>query len=202
VETAAETLEETDPKIQVSLIKDLTPEDASDIIEEMSLNEAADLLADLPKHQAEGILSEMEQDIADDVKELLALPEETAGGLMTTAFLSYSPTLTVGEALDAIRREAEDMDFAYYVYVLDENEHLLGMMSLRELMVSPLEGKLEDLMDTRIVSVNIDEDKKEIVNMFAKYGVMAIPVIDNEDRMMGVIIFRNILEIIAPHLGK
>ena len=144
----------------------------------------------------------MEQDIADDVKELLALPEETAGGLMTTAFLSYSPTLTVGEALDAIRREAEDMDFAYYVYVLDENEHLLGMMSLRELMVSPLEGKLEDLMDTRIVSVNIDEDKKEIVNMFAKYGVMAIPVIDNEDRMMGVIIFRNILEIIAPHLGK
>jgi Mg/Co/Ni transporter MgtE len=85
---------------------------------------------------------------------------------------------------------------------LDENEHLLGMMSLRELLISPLEGKLEDLMDTRIVSVNIDEDKKEIVNMFAKYGVMAIPVIDDDDRMMGVIIFRNILEIIAPHLGK
>jgi magnesium transporter len=202
VETAAETLEETDPKIQVSLITELKPEEASDIIEEMSLNEAADLLADLPKHQAEGILSEMEQDIADDVKELLALPEEKAGGLMTTAFLSYPPTLTVGEAIEAIRREAEDMDFAYYVYVLDENEHLLGMMSLRELLISPLEGKLEDLMDTRIVSVNIEEDKKEIATMFAKYGVMAIPVIDDDDRMMGVIIFRNILEIIAPHLGK
>jgi len=202
VETAAETLEETDPKIQVSIIKELNPEQASDIIEEMSLNEAADLLADLPKHQAEGILSEMEQDIAEDVKELLALPEEKAGGLMTTAFLSYPPTMTAGETIEAIRREAEDMDFAYYIYVIDENEHLLGMMSLRELLVSPLDGKLEDLMDTRIVSVNIEEDKKEIATLFAKYGVMAIPVVDEDDRMMGVIIFRNILEIIAPHLGK
>jgi len=202
IETAAETLEETDPKIQVSLIKELKPEDASDIIEEMSLNEAADLLADLPRHQAEGILSEMEQDIAEDVKELLALPEEKAGGLMTTAFLSYPPTLTVGEALENIHREAEDMDFAYYIYVTDAEEHLLGMMSLRELLVSPVDGKLEDYMDTRIVSVNIEEDEKEIATMFAKYGVMAIPVVDDDDRMMGVIIFRNILEIIAPHLGK
>jgi len=202
VETAAETLEETDPRIQVSIIKELKPEQASDIIEEMSLNEAADLLADLPRHQAEGILSEMEQDFAEDVKELLALPEEKAGGLMTTAFLSYPPTLTVGEAIEAIRREAEDMDFAYYIYVVDENEHLLGMMSLRELLVSPLDGKLEDMMDTRIVSVTIDEHRKEIANLFAKYGIMAIPVVDDDDRMMGVIIFRNILEIIAPHLGK
>jgi CBS domain-containing protein/sporulation protein YlmC with PRC-barrel domain len=202
VETAAETLEETDPRIQVSIIKELKPEQASDIIEEMSLNEAADLLADLPRHQAEGILSEMEQDIAEDVKELLALPEEKAGGLMTTAFLSYPPTLTVGEAIEAIHREAEDMDFAYYIYVVDENEHLLGMMSLRELLVSPLDGKLEDMMDTRIVSVTIEEDRKEIANLFAKYGIMAIPVVDDDDRMMGVIIFRNILEIIAPHLGK
>ncbi|MBN1547641.1 MAG: magnesium transporter [Syntrophaceae bacterium] len=202
VETAAETLEETDPKIQVSIIKELKPEQASDILEEMSLNEAADLLADLPKHQAEGILSEMEQDIAEDVKELLALPEEKAGGLMTTAYLSYPPTMTAGEAIEAIRREAEDMDFAYYVYVTDAEEHLLGMLSLRELLVAPVDGKLEDLMDTRIVSVNIEEDQKEIADLFAKYGVMAIPVVDEDDRMMGVIIFRNILEIIAPHLGK
>ena len=202
VETAAETLEETDPKIQVSLIEDMDAAEASDIIEEMSLSEAADLLGDLSKEKAEVILKEMEQDIADDVKELLALPEEKAGGLMTTAFLSYPPTLTAGEAIEAIRREAEDMDFAYYVYVVDENERLMGMMSLRELLVSPLDGRLEDLMDTRIVSVNIEEDKKEIANLFAKYGVMAIPVIDDDERMMGVIIFRNILEIIAPHLGK
>jgi Mg/Co/Ni transporter MgtE len=202
VETAAETLEETDPKIQVSIIKGLKPEQASDIIEEMSLNEAADLLADLPRHQAEGILSEMEQDIAEDVKELLALPEEKAGGLMTTAFFSYPPTLTAGEAIEAIRREAEDMDFAYYIYVVDENEHLLGIMSLRDLLMSPHDGKLNDLMETRIISVTIEENKKEIVNLFAKYGIMAIPVVDDDDRMMGVIIFRNILEIIAPHLGK
>ena len=202
VETAAETLEETDPKIQVSLIKEMKPEEASDIIEEMSLNEAADLLADLPKQQAEGILKEMEQDIAEDVKELLAHPEEKAGGLMTTAFLSYRLRSRSVRSSQAIRQEAEDMDFIYYIYVLDENEHLLGMMSLRELLVAPLEGKLEDLMDTRIVSVEHRGGQEGDRDLFAKYGVMAIPVIDDEDRIMGVIIFRNILEIIAPHLGK
>jgi magnesium transporter len=202
IETAAETLEETDPEIQVSLIEDMEVSKASDIIEEMSLSEAADLLGDLPKDKAEDILMEMEKDIAEDVKELLSHPEEKAGGLMTTSFLCFTPTVTAGEALEHIRKEAEDMDFVYYLYVVDEYEHLLGMLSLRELLVASPETALSDLMDTRVVSVSIDEEKEKIAEQFAKYGIMAIPVVDEADVIQGVIIFKNLLDVVAPHLGK
>ncbi len=202
VETAAETLEETDPKIQVSLIEDMEVSEASDIIEEMSLSEAADLLGDLSKEKAEDILMEMEKDIAEDVKELLSHPEETAGGLMTTSFLCFKPQVSADEALERIRKEAEDMDFVYYLYVVDDDEHLLGMLSLRELLVAGPETPLSELMDTRVVSVSLDEDKETIAEHFAKYGIMAIPVVDESDVIQGVIIFKNLLDVVAPHLGK
>jgi magnesium transporter len=202
VETAAETLEETDPKIQVSLIEDLDASDASDIIEEMSLSEAADLIQDLPKDTAEDILNEMEQESADDIKELLVHPEETAGGLMTTAFLSFTPSVTAGETINAIREGAEDMDLIYYAYVTDEDSRLLGVVSLRDLLLAEPETPLAEIMDTRVVAVSLDEEKDQIASHFAKYGMMAIPVIDEENRIKGAIIFKNLLDIIAPHLGQ
>lgn len=202
VETAAETLEETDPKIQVSLIEELSTESASDIIEEMSLSEAADLLGDLPKEKVERILREMEQDTAEDMKELLAHPEENAGGLMTTSFPSFTPEVTAGEAMERIRLEAEDMDLLYYIYVLDSEERLLGVFTLRDLLMASPETALSEIMDKRVVSVNIEDDKDRIADDFAKYGVMAMPVVDDEDRLKGVILFKNLLEVVAPKLGR
>jgi magnesium transporter len=200
VETAAEALEETDPKIQVSLIKDMEVGDASDIIEEMSLSEAADLIGDLPKDKAEDILMEMEKDIAEDVKELMSHPEETAGGLMTTSFLCFSPAMTAGEALEKLRKEAEDMDFVYYLYVVDHEDHLLGMLSLRTLLVASPEIILSELMDTRVITVSVEDDKEAIAEHFVKYGVMAIPVVDETNKIEGVVIFKNLLELVAPQL--
>ncbi len=202
VETAAETLEETDPKIQVSLIEELSTENASDIIEEMSLSEAADLLGDLPKDKVEGILKEMEKETAEDMKELLAHPEEMAGGLMTTSYLSFAPIVTAGEAMAQIRHEAEDMDLIYYLYVVDGEEHILGVLSLRDLLVAPPATVLSELMDTRVVAVNIAERKERIADDFAKYGMMAMPVVDDEDHLKGVILFKNLLEVVAPKLGR
>ncbi len=202
VETAAETLEETDPKIQVSLINDLNSEKASDIIEEMSLSEAADLIGDLPRAKAEGILKEMEKDIADDVKELLAHPEREAGGMMTTSYLSFSPQTTVREALEKFREEAANVDLVYYVYVTDEDAHLLGVISLRDLLLAEAQQKLADIMDERVVSVGLDDKDETIAEQFAKYAVTAIPVVDENNRMQGTIIFKNLLEVIAPQLGK
>ena len=121
---------------------------------------------------------------------------------MTSAVLHFLPSATVDEVIATIRHEAEDMDFIYYVYVVDEDERLLGMISLKELLVAPGEGLLSDLMDDRVVSVQIDEDKDEIADLFAKYGLMAIPVVDDGDRIKGVILFKNLLEVVAPHLGK
>jgi len=201
-ETAAEILEETNPKIQVSLIEDMEPAEASDIIEEMSLSEAADLLGDLPKEKAEDIFREMEEDFAEDVRELLVHPEEKAGGLMTTSFLSFPPSVTAGEAMDFVRREAEDVDLVYYLYVIDEEEHLLGVISLRDLLTAPSHAGLSELMHTRVVSVGLNEKKEQIADHFAKYGLLAIPVVDETNRIKGVIIFKNLLEVVAPQLGK
>lgn len=202
VETAAETLEETDPKIQVSLIQGLDMANASDIIEEMSLSEATDLLGDLPRDKAEGILKAMEKDVAEDVKELLAHPEEKAGGLMTTSFLSFAPERTAGEAMETIRREAEEMDLIYYLYIVDPEDHILGVLSLRELIVAAPEKALSELMDTRVVAVNIEEQKNSIADDFAKYGILAMPVVDDNNRLEGVILFKNLLEVVLPKLGR
>jgi len=202
VETAAEALEETDPKVQVSLINDLNTAEASDIIEEMSLSEAADLLGDLPKAKAEGILKEMEKEIADDVKELLTHPEREAGGMMTTSYLSFRPSTTVREALEKFRQEAEDIDLVYYVYVTDEEDLLLGVISLRDLILADSDKRLEEIMDDRVISVKLDDKDDTIAENFAKYAVTAIPVVDENDRMQGTILFKNLLDVVAPHLGK
>jgi CBS domain-containing protein/sporulation protein YlmC with PRC-barrel domain len=202
VETAAETLEETDPKIQVSLINDLNTSEASDIIEEMSLSEAADLLGDLPKAKAEGILREMEQEIAEDVKELLAHPEREAGGMMTTSYLSFRPQTTVREAMEAFRREAADVDLVYYIYVTDDEERLLGVITLRDLVLADSGKKLVEIMDERVISLKLDDKDDTIAENFAKYAVTAIPVVDENERMQGTIIFKNLLDVVAPHLGK
>jgi Mg/Co/Ni transporter MgtE len=168
----------------------------------MSLSEAADLLGDLPKAKAEGILKEMEKDIADDVKELLAHPEREAGGMMTTSYLSFRPTTTAGEALEKFRREAADVDLVYYVYVTDDEERLLGVISLRDLILADTASILRDIMDDRVISVKLDDKDNMIAEQFAKYAVTAIPVVDDDERMQGTIIFKNLLEVVAPHLGK
>jgi magnesium transporter len=202
VETAAEALEETDPKIQVRLIENLNPAKASDIIEEMSPSEAADLLGDLPKEKAEGILKEMEKEIAEDVKELLEHPEEKAGGLMTSAFATLPPRATAREALELLRLEADNLDVIDYFYVADAEEHLLGVISLRDLLIASPQTRAEDMMDPRVVNVGLEDEKEEIASRFAKYGLKAIPVVDEENHIKGVIPFKSLLEVVAPELGK
>lgn len=202
VGTAAEMLEETDPKIQVRLIEDLNPSRASDIIEEMSTSEAADLLGDLPKDKAEGILKEMEKEVAEDVKELLVHPEEKAGGLMTSSFPCLPPSATAGEAINMIRVQSEELDLIYYLYVADEEGHLLGVISLRELLGAAPQNRLADLMIPRIICVSLESEKDQIADLFAKYGLKALPVVDEANRIKGVITFKSLLEVVAPHLGK
>ncbi|MBI4495624.1 MAG: magnesium transporter [Deltaproteobacteria bacterium] len=202
VETAAEALEEADPKVQVRLIESVNPALASDILEEMSPSEAADLLGDLPKEKAEGLLREMEQEIAEDVKELLVHPEEKAGGLMTTSFPALPPQTTAQEALEYLRREAENLDLIYYLYVTGPDDRLLGVVNLRELLTNDPKVRLADIMSSRVISVDLEGEKEEITDRFAKYGFKAIPVVDERQRIKGVIPFRNLLEAVAPNLGK
>ena len=200
-ETAAEALEEIDPKIQKALIETIPVEKASDIVEEMSPSDAVDLLADLTEERAEEILEGMEQEKAEDLRELLVHPDETAGGLMTTAYLSLTPEVTVETAISRLRQEAPNLDIIDYIYVVDVEEVLQGVISIRDLLTAQSHQTLSELQPPRVVSVKLDEDQNEVVEAFAKYGFRALPVVDEENHLRGIIGFRSVLDVLAPDAG-
>jgi Mg/Co/Ni transporter MgtE len=176
-------------------------EKASDIVEEMSPSDAADLLGDLPEEKAEEILGGMEQEKAEDLRELLVHPVETAGGLMTTAYLSLPPEMAVEQAIARLRTEAPNLDIIDYIYVVDEEEVLLGVVSIRDLLTAQSHHHLSEILPARVVKVNLGEDQKEVVEAFAKYGFRALPVVDEGDHLKGVIGIRSVLEVLAPDAG-
>ena len=201
-ETAADALEEIDdPKIQKALIETISVEKASDIVEEMSPSDAADLLADLPKERANEILEGMEEEKAEDLRELLVHPEKTAGGLMTTAYLSLTPEVTVEAAIARLRGDAPNLDIIDYIYVVDEAEVLLGVASIRNLLTAQTQQRLSNSQSPRLVTVKPDASENEVVEAFAKYGFRALPVVDENNHLKGVISFRSVLEVLAPDSG-
>jgi len=200
-ETAADVLEEADPQVQRTLIDAVSGEQAADILEAMSPTDATDLLQDLSEPAAEKLLTSMEQEAAEDIRELLSHDENTAGGLMTTAFLALSPDTTVQQALLSLKREARDLDVFGYVYVVDDEEKLLGVVSLKELMEAEPEAPLGEIMSSRVVTVETGEDQMEVARAFAKYGFRALPVLDEEEKLAGVVHFDRIMEVVAPKLG-
>jgi Mg/Co/Ni transporter MgtE len=179
----------------------VTAEKASDIVEEMSLSDAVDLLADLPEERAEEILEGMEHEKAEDLRELLVHSDETAGGLMTTAFLSLNPGVTVETAIARLRAEAPNLDIIDYIYVVDEEEILQGVVSIRDLLTAQSHQLLSEIQTPRVVSVKPDEDQNEVVEAFAKYGFRALPVLDEQNHLKGVIGFRSVLDVLAPEAG-
>jgi Mg/Co/Ni transporter MgtE len=201
IEVAADVLEESDPKVQVQLIQQMTAEKASDVLEQMSPSEATDLLQELEEPHAQSLLQEMEPEAAQDVRCLLTHDEETAGGMMTPSFFSQPPQATVEQALEALRREAGDLDVIYYIYVEDSQGQLVGAVNLRELLTSDPQSSLESIMVRRVVTAALDDKKSDIADLFAKYGLRALPVVDKEGRIHGVIRFKSLLEAVAPHLG-
>jgi magnesium transporter len=201
IDVAAEVLEEADPRVQVQLIQQMTAEKASDVLEQMSPSEATDLLQELEEPHAQSLLQEMEPEAAQDVRSLLTHDEETAGGMMTTSFFSQPPEATIGQALEALRREAGDLDVIYYIYIEDHRGRLIGAVNLRELLTSDPRAPLETIMVGRLVTAALDDEKSDIADLFAKYGLRALPVVDQEGRIHGVIRFKSLLEAVAPHLG-
>lgn len=198
VETAAETLAEADPAVQVSIVESLDEERAADILEEMEPDEAADVLGDLSADRREEILSEMEAEEREDVEELLEYGDETAGGLMTTEFISITPTMTAEEIIQHLREVGPDAETVYYVYVLDNNERLVGVISLRDLIISQPKVRAEEFMVKNILHVHLDATIQEIAQTMEDYNLLALPVVDDEDRMQGIVTIDDALQKVLP----
>jgi magnesium transporter len=199
VDVAAETLSEMSSEDQVEIIKGMETEKASDIIEMMPPDEAADVLGDLPAEKAKEILEHIEKEEAEDIQELLGHEEDTAGGLMTNEFVAYPADMTVGEATVRFRQDAKDIETVYYIYLMEESEKLAGVISLRELLMSDPEAKLSDVMETKVKTVNPEEDEKVVARIVAKYNLVALPVVDTRGVLLGIVTVDDILGRILPH---
>jgi len=198
-EKAADTLEEIDePQMQASILERLDVERASDILEAMAPDEVADLLADLPRERAQLLLQKMEEDEAEDVEELLAYREDTAGGLMTTEYVAVLHTLTAAQAIDRLRELEPNAESVYYVYVVDEEEHLLGVLSLRDLIVAKPETRIRDFMIKNVISVGADAGPRDVAEVTSKYNLLAVPVVDQHNRIQGIVTVDDVMERVMP----
>ena len=202
VETAAEALSELEPDVQAAIITGMDTDKAADIIEEMPPDEAADVLSDLPVDKAKEILESIEKEEAEDIQELLSHEEDTAGGLMTNDFITYPPEISVKDAIEKFRKDAEDVETVYYLYITDPDEKLLGVVSLRELLLAPLDAKLSDILETKLKTVTPDTDEIEVAEIVAKYNLVAIPVVDTEGFMLGIVTVDDVIDVILPPSAK
>jgi len=203
-ETLADTLEEVPSRLQVAVLNNMEPERAADILEEMGPDEAADLLADLPEQTTRRFLELMEDEDAADVRRLLAYPEDSAGGIMTTEFATVPEGLTAGQALDYLRHSemAQDDEGLYYVYVTDASDHLTRILGLRDLVMCPPDTPLADVAETDLVTVNLYTPQRDVAQLIAKYDLLAVPVVDQENKLHGIVTVDDAIDAFIPTAWK
>lgn len=202
IEAAAGALSELDPEMQVAFISGMDPEKASDIIETMAPDAAADVLNDLPAEKVKMILELIEQENAEDIQELLSHEEGTAGGLMTNDFISYPPPTRVCEVMERFKADAEEVESIYYIYVTDDDEKLMGVVSLRELILADPGAVLSDIMETNIKKVKAEDDEAVVSAAISKYNLVAIPVVNEEGVLLGIVTVDDIIDVILPPKAK
>ena len=186
-EVAAETLEEVEPKLQKALLEKLDEERIADIVEEMDPGAAADLLSELPEEQSDAILEEMEPEERQEVEELLEFDEDSAAGCMTTEFVYLGADATVAQAVQALRSFDGDPEGVTEVFLLDEKRMLRGAIPLARLVMAQPETHLSVLAEPRVISCPPDLKQNDLAEMFDKYNLHALPVVDSQGRMVGVV---------------
>ena len=202
-ETAADVMEEIDTDRQRHILENIDAARAADILEAMGPDEAADLLAQLPEERAQELLRLMNPEESGEVQELLEYEEDTAGGLMTTDYITLDKAKNVAEALEAVRQHLQESDIhAVYVYcVPDENAEecpLLGIVSIWELLAAPSTEILENLMETDIVTVQPDTEAQAVAEVMAKYNLLAVPVVNQQGILEGVVTVDDALDVLLP----
>lgn len=193
-EAAARVIEESRLDVQKALLRNLTTERIRSILEEMSSDDLADLVGSLGASQA-GRLLELIPDEAAEIRQLMAYPEESAGGLMTPEFVRLRETQTAEEAIEHIRKRAPDAETVYYLYVTDEQRRLTGVISLRKLIVADPRARVGELMDRHVVNVPVQMDQEQVAQILTRYDLLAVPVVGDKDVLLGVVTVDDALDV-------
>jgi magnesium transporter len=195
-EVAADTLSEVDPKMQVSILESLDTETAADIVEEMDPDTAANVMADLEEETSEEILQEMDAEPKTDVQELLEYEEDTAGGMMNTDYVAVEENATVSDAMAAIRASQDLLEDLNTIFLIDGNGHLKGAVPLGKLVSAAPEKPVKALTSGTLIQVSADEKQGRVTELFDKYNILTLPVVDEEDTLAGVITADDVITVL------
>ena len=198
LETATDALAEADEDVQVSALQQLGAEIAADILEEMPADEAADVLGDMDKVHRDQLLSRMNIEEREDVQELLEYHDETAGGLMTNEYVAISQEMTAQQTIEQLRALEPEAEITYSVYVVDTEEKLAGVITLRDLIVAPPETRIAEFMRAKVRSVLLDATVEEVAHKFERYKLLALPVVNADGCLQGIITIDDTLEQLLP----
>ena len=201
-ETAALAINELDPELGSELLKHLNEKRAVEILEEMSSDDAADLLSEMPDHDQNRYLRLLQTEDQQDVRELMTYPEDTAGGLMTTEYVAIREDITVDKAIEVLRETAPDAETVYYIYVINLQNQLVGVISLRELIIASPQSIIRDIARRNIVSVPVDMDQEEVARIVSKYNFLAVPVVDHDGSLLGIITVDDVIDVIHEEASE
>jgi len=201
-ETTGDTIYELEADMRNVVINQLNDEQVTDILEEMEPDEAADVLSDLPEDKAQELLDMMDREDAEDIQELLEHEEDSAGGLMTPDYFRLSSQITIGQALELLKGCANDVETIYYGYVVDSDDRLEGIVSLKQLLMNPPETHITDVMEENIKFVHVDAEPEDMLETLAKYDLIAVPVLDSDKKMAGIVTVDDVLAHYLPQIIK
>jgi magnesium transporter len=199
-EDAADIVAELDLEDQTDIVERVDDAKVSDILDEMEPDDAADVLGDMDEARAQRVLSTMDE--ADDVRPLLIHPEDSAGGLMTTSFMTLRPMMTMQDAINALREWHPDDEMPYYLFVVDRDRRLVGVASLRGLITGAPSELIGNLMNTDVISVPVGTDQEECARLLQKFGFLALPVVDSAGRLLGVITVDDLVDVIEEEASE
>ncbi|MEE0733158.1 MAG: magnesium transporter [Acutalibacteraceae bacterium] len=186
-ELAAETFVEMDEDAQELLIHGFSDTELKEVVDELYVDDAVDLIEEMPANVVKRILQQADPDTRKMINEILKYPDDSAGSIMTTEYVSLRPNMTVLDAIKRIRRTGVDKETIYTCYVTKENRKLIGILSIKTLLLSDEDDVVEDIMETNVISVNTLDDQEVVAQMFNKYDFLAIPVVDRENRLVGIV---------------
>lgn len=195
-ELAAETFVEMDDETQEFLIHGLSDSELKEVVDELFVDDAVDLIEEMPANVVKRILRQADKDMRKQINELLKYPEDSAGSIMTTEFIVLRPDMTAEMAIKRIRRTGVDKETIYTCYVTDNNNKLIGISTVKDLLLADDDDFVKDLMEENVISVNTLDDQEQVAQMFSNYNFLALPVVDNENRLVGIVTIDDAIDVI------
>lgn len=201
-ELAAETFVEMDEDAQTMLIHGFSDTELKEVVDELYVDDMVDLVEEMPANVVKRILRSADNETRKAINEILKYPDDSAGSIMTTEYVSLRPAMTVGDAIKRIRRTGVDKETIYTGYVTTPNRTLVGMLSLRTLLLSDDDDVVQDIMETNVIAVNTLDDKEEVANQFKKYDFLTIPVVDKEFRLVGIVTVDDAIDVMEDEVTE